>query len=151
MTGRRRLVIVGIAALVGALAYLRDPSWLNGLQGGFAPGGADSDGVAYRRTHAHAWFFVPSDVEAIDLPVRAVLTAAEPHPIRVRVRVNDTTVADVTLDGPSWQHLSIPTAAIPARGRRHRRVDVFVNRVWEDGLTGLQVGDVRYATAPPGR
>jgi hypothetical protein len=145
-----RTLLVAALAAGAALAYLRDPPWLGQLSGGLVAGGVDESGVAYRRMEGHAWFFVPSTVTVVDVPIRLVLTAEEPDPVRLRLTVNDQVQSVVTIGDSRWTDLTIDCTRVPAGGRTYRRIDLYANRVWPGGLTGLQLREIRTMVAPSG-
>jgi hypothetical protein len=137
---QRTVAIVGTALVIAALAYLRDPSWLIGVDSGFRRWETTADGTRYRWISGHASFFVRSDAEAIDIPVRTTVSLPTDVPVTVTVSVDDRFAAQLVLNDAAWQHAKV---MMPARGsRRVRRIDIRVDRT-KAGNRGVQVGDVR--------
>ncbi len=58
---RLALVCLVLAGIAGALAYLRDPPWLDHMESGFRRWETAADGTRYRWTAGHASFFVPAE------------------------------------------------------------------------------------------
>ncbi len=64
------MLAIAAAAVVSALAYLRDPPWLASMDSGFRRWETASDGTRYRSMAGHASFFVPADARAVVIPAR---------------------------------------------------------------------------------
>ena len=143
MTHRRRVidVLVGLALVVSAIAYLRDPPWLGSMTFGLREWDEDA-GVRFRWTTGHATFFVPSDARGMTLSLRSVYPSDPRGPVTVAITVDDRPLSAVTLDDPTmWTRTVLP---LPRRstGRRVRRVDLRVNRTVGEGNFGVQLGDI---------
>jgi hypothetical protein len=138
MSSRRRPVVIGLVVLVGALAYLRDPGWLIGVQSGFRPWERAADGIRSRSTGGHASFFIPAAARSLTLPIR---TASGPgdSPVTVAITVDDRPAGAVELHDEGWHRL---TLAVTGRStRRVRRVDIHVDRTGR-GNRGVAIGEV---------
>jgi hypothetical protein len=137
-----RLLSLGIvaAALVAALAYLRDPPWLAGMESGFRRWETTADGTRYRWTGGHASFFVPATARAIVIPARTTFNDPTDPPVLVSIAIDDRQADEFVLRDAQWRahELQLP----PPGRRRLRRVDVRVDRL-RLGLRGVQVGEVR--------
>ena len=59
-------------AVIGALAYLRDPAWVGATSSGLRPWEEDPPGTRFRWTAGRASFFIPSGATTMTLPLRAV-------------------------------------------------------------------------------
>ena len=75
--------------LVAALAYLRDPPWLAGLESGFRRWETGADGTRYRWTGGHASFFVPATARAIVIPTRTTFDEPGDPPVLVSIAIDD--------------------------------------------------------------
>lgn len=143
MTARRRDAIVCLLALVAALAYLRDPAWVGGLSSGFRTWEEDPPGTRFRWMAGRASFFVPSDVQAITLPLRTVFAAD--GPVDVDVSADGRWLATVRLADPSaWVKTTLPFGG-KATSRRYRRIDLHVSRVVPPFMLGAMVGEAQLA------
>jgi hypothetical protein len=144
-TIRLAALVAGVAALVAALAYLRDPPWLISLTSGMRPPSVDATGRMYRWMGGHASLFVPADARLVSIPLRATFDHPGDSPIAVAITLDDRPVDRVVLSDPQW-HVS--TIRLPPRGsRRVRRVDIRADRTRDDNR-GPAVGDVTTARAP---
>src|SRR5438477_397234 len=94
---RRAALVVALAVLVAAAAYLRDPPWIGEVTSGFSAWDVDSQGARFRWTSGRSSFFVPSDATAMTLPLKAGPPDEYP-PIAVDVHVDGRLLA--TLDLP---------------------------------------------------
>jgi hypothetical protein len=140
MTARHGLwLFVAAAALVAALAYLRDPPWLITIESGFRAWETDSRGVRARWTGGHASFFVPSGAQFVTVPLRTTFARHDDGPVAVTVTIDDRPADRVTLADDGWRAILL---RLPAADRRRvRRVDIRVDRV-RSGNRGVQVGEV---------
>jgi hypothetical protein len=136
----RVLALVLAAALLGAVAYLRDPPWLISVESGLAGWETARDGTRYRWTGGHASFFVPSPAATLVIPVRATFPNASDWPQVVTISVDDRTRARVRLSDAEWHAVSVPLDA--ATTRDVRRIDVRVDRV-RPGNRGVQLGQIQ--------
>jgi hypothetical protein len=124
---RRSLAVTALAA-VAALAYLYDPPWAGRVTSGLGAWSEDPAGVLFRRTVGRASFFVPSDANALTLPMR---TPDVHRPVNVEIRVDDRYLATVRLAQPDvWVRQELPLGRQRTR-RRYRRIDLRV-----DGISG---------------
>lgn len=146
MNRRRRLSIVNVGAIVGALAlvaalaYLRDPPWILAMTSGLREWETAADGTRYRWTGGHASFFVPSDANAVEIPVRTNFDTANSGPVVVTVTLDDRLVDRIVLTDAAWRYslFRLP----PPGGRRARRIDVRVDRLRDDNH-GAAMGEIR--------
>jgi hypothetical protein len=141
---RRRLsiAIAGTAALVGCLAYLRDPPWLLSMTSGVRKWETAADGTRHRWTGGHASLFVPSDAAAVEIPMRTTFdeTNAWSVTVTVTVTLDDRPVDRIVLTDPAWRHSRFRLP--PPGGRRARRIDIRVDRV-RDKNYGVALGEIR--------
>lgn len=135
---RRILTAAACLVIVGAIIYLRDPPWLASIESGFGRPERDSDGVSYRWTSGHASFFVRSDAATLTIPIRAAGTIGSP--VIVSITIDDRPADRLTLSDDRWNESVLRLAG--ATSRRHRRVDIRVNRT-RAGNRGVQVGEIR--------
>ena len=134
-----RLIVV-VVALCAALAYLRDPPWLIGMDSGFRPWEIRADGARVRWTGGHASFFVPSNAAGITVPMRTPFASPPAHPVTVTLAIDDRTAGGLVLDDGSWHEMAVSLTQ-PGR-RRLRRIDIRVDRTGP-GNRGVEVGEVR--------
>jgi hypothetical protein len=128
-----------VAALIAALAYLRDPPWLARMESGFRRWETASDGTRYRSIAGHASFFVPADAKAIVIPARTTFADREDPPVEISIAIDDRLADAFVLREDSWKRAEI---RLPPPGRRRlRRIDVRVDRV-RTGLRGAEIGEV---------
>jgi hypothetical protein len=144
----RMSVLVAVAVALLALAYVRDPPWLAGLTSGLAGWDRDAEGTAFRWTSGHSSFFVPSDAEAVSIPVRAVFAPGLGSPVVVRIAVNDQPVAQVALTEAAWLPVKVVCAGLPAHRRRSLRIDLRVSRARSGDTPTVQVGQVTITRRP---
>ncbi len=137
---RLALVCIVLAGIAAALAYLRDPPWLEHMESGFRRWETAADGTRYRWTGGHASFFVPATATAIVIPTRTTFDDPGQPPILVSITIDDRPADEFVLRDDEWrQHeLLLP----PPGPRRLRRIDVRADRL-RHGLRGVQVGEVR--------
>lgn len=149
MTMIRRSFLAGLGAiaLIAALAYLRDPPWLAGLESGFRGWEAGPDGTRYRWTSGHASLFVPATTPAIVIPAKTTFAPGDP-PVRFSVAIDDRPVTSDVLTSDSWFQRSVPLP--PPGSRRVRRIDLRVDRV-RAGNRGVQIGEVLMSEHAPAR
>jgi hypothetical protein len=136
---RRWLLTIGAGAL---LLVLRDPPWLGAVASGVSPWMQEADGTRFRWTTGHATFYVPSAYQSIVLPLRAEQLAPGFLPVVARLEVDGRPVDAVRLDDEEWHEVPIRVGALPA-SRRHRRIEVRVNRTYGRLIRGIKVGEVR--------
>jgi hypothetical protein len=136
----RRFVVAAISAVavMGALAYLRDPPWLltqtTGLRGWEQRPGQPR----YRWSGGHASFFVPSGAGAFDLPISTTFEPRDMRPMLVTVTVDDDLAARVVLTDAEWTRVRVVLP--PPGGRRVRRIDVRTSVTREDNH-GVRIGE----------
>lgn len=138
---RRRLAgaLILIAALAGALAYLRDPPWLISVTSGMRPRETDASGRGYRWMGGHASLFVPSGARMISIPLRTSFDAPGDRPVTVSIAIDDVPVDRLVLPDAHWR---LSTVRLPPRAsRKVRRIDVRVDRTRDDNR-GAAIGDV---------
>jgi hypothetical protein len=140
MTMARRSFVtgLGVVAMIAALAYLRDPQWLAGLESGFRAWETGPDGRRYRWTSGHASFFVPSTMATIVIPAKTTFAPGDP-PVQLSVSIDDRPVMSELLTDERWLQQSVQLP--PPGSRRLRRIDLRVDRV-RAGNRGVQVGEV---------
>ena len=137
MSFRRLSGLIGVVVLLGAVAYLRDPGWLIGVESGLRPWERAADGTHSRWTGGHASFFVPSTATSLALPIRTTFASGDP-PVTVTIMVDDRPAAVVELDDDRWRRVRL---ALPGRStRRVRRIDIHVDRT-RSGNRGIAVAD----------
>ena len=140
MAGRRWFaVLVVAAALAGTLVYLRDPPWLADLTSGMHPWITDEDGRRVRWIDGRASFFVPSDARGLKVPIRTTFDDPAEWPIRVTVTLDGRPVERLTLTDPAWRVIEFRLP--PPGSRRHRRVDIHLDRLRGDGR-GALIGEI---------
>ena len=140
MTMKRAVpAIVAAAFLIAALAYLRDPPWLIGLESGLRRWQTNADGVRYRWTDGHASFFVPAFAPSITIPARVTFDTRDDPPVLVTIAIDDRPADAFELRDDRWltRRLVMP----PPGTRRVRRIDIRVDRV-RGGNRGIQLGEV---------
>ena len=140
MTTRRLLSLcIAAAGLVAALAYLRDPPWLAGMESGFRRWETAAGGVRYRWIAGHASFFVPATATAIVIPLRTTFSDPGDPSVRISIAIDDRLADEVVItdDQGSARALRLP----PPGRRQLRRVDVRVDRL-RPGMRGAQIGAV---------
>jgi hypothetical protein len=128
------------ALLVAALAHLRDPAWLAGVESGFHRWETDAQGTRFRWTTGHASFFVPASSAAIEIPVSAAFDAPQDPYVVATITIDDLAAERVELTDGRWRVVRVP---LPRPGsRRLRRVDLRVDRM-RPGDRGIRIGEVR--------
>ena len=131
---------IAVAALAGALAYLRDPPWLADQVSGLRGWQTDRDGTRVRWTSGHASFFVPAEWTGLELPLRATFDSPRDWPIVATITIDDRLADRVELADGTWRRIVL---RMPARGsRRVRRIDIRLDRV-RDENHGILLGEVR--------
>lgn len=131
-------VVLFIAVLVAALAYLREPSWLAGVDSGFRSWETGADGRRYRWTNGHASFFVPASAVNIEIPIRTTFGPGDPA-VLVAISIDDRPADRFILRDDQWLARKI---RMPQPGsRRLRRIDIKVDRL-RPGNRGLQISEV---------
>jgi hypothetical protein len=142
---KRVLLLASLAIGAAALAYLRDPDWLINVESGFRNWETAADGTRYRWTDGHASFFVRSDANAIEIPIRTTVSAPSEIPVSVELTIDDRFADQLVLNGDEWHRVKM---VLPPRGtRRVRRIDIRVKRT-KAGNKGVQVGVVRSRRDP---
>lgn len=143
MTGRWRAVVtmLGAIAAVGALSCLYNPPWLADYTTGLLPWDQESDGVRYRWTKARASLYVSASAERIDVPLAAWFRTGDRSPFVVDVSVDGVAAGRAVLTDKHWIHL---TVRLPRKKtwRQLRRLDIAVNRTWEDAGYGVKLGEI---------
>jgi hypothetical protein len=128
-----------VLALMGVLAYLRDPPWIAAQTTGMWDREQAADGSSYRWANSHATFFVPADALAARLRVSTTFDQADAEPMTVTVSVDGERAARVLLTDAAWHDLTI---TLPPKGsRQERRIDVRTNRVRADNRA-VRIADV---------
>jgi hypothetical protein len=136
----RASVLVCLAILLPALAYLHDPPWLSTVTSGLSAWETDEGGMRYRWTGGHASFFVPADRRAIVLTMRSDKDAPSDWPITATITIDDRPAEIVTFRDEDWHDIRL---RLPPRGRRDfRRIDVKLDRV-RSRQRGIQLREVR--------
>lgn len=140
VTARRSLTLLLFSvALAGMLAYLRDPAWLAGMTSGMQPWTTDADGRRVRWIGGRSSFFVPADARSVTLPIRTTFDNPADWPVKVTVTLDDRPVEQLTLEDSGWRTIEI---RLPPEGtRRHRRIDIHLDRVRVEGR-GALLGEV---------
>jgi hypothetical protein len=128
------------AALVGTLAYLRDPPWLIGYTAGLRGWERRAGEPPYRWSGGHASFFVRSAAGAVEVPLSTTFDASDARPMTVTVSIDDRVAARLVLTDAAWHRVRVPLPQ--PGGRRVRRVDVRTN-VTRDDNHGVRIGEVR--------
>lgn len=128
MTRRRVSTLAAAAlALIGILAYLRDPPWLLHVTSGLSTPARDESGVVFRWTRGHASFFVPADASAVALTMRSLNDTPSDRPITVTISIDDRPVQIVSFQDESWRDVNVPLP--PPGSRRVRRIDLKLDRL----------------------
>ena len=134
---RLAITVILFVAVVVLLAWLRDPGWLAAMESGFGRW-ERADGVAYRWTAGRASFFVPADLQAVEIPLRLPMQPGD-WPAAVTISIDDRPADRVVISEDGWQTRRI---LLPPRGsRRHRRIDIHVDRT-RPGNRGVAVGEI---------
>jgi hypothetical protein len=141
MTRRRASTLAAAAlALVGVLAYLRDPPWLLHVTSGLSTPARDESGVDFRWTRGHASFFVPADASVVVLTMRAVDETPGDRPITVTITIDDRPAQIVSFQDESWRDVRLQ---LPRPGsRRVRRIDLKLDRL-RSQHRGIQLREPR--------
>ena len=128
--------LVVAAAVVAALAYLRDPPWLLNLTSGLSPWETDAEGIRYRWTRGRASFFVPADAGEIALRLRSIKDTPADWPITATIAIDGRPADRIRIDDEQWQTVRF---RLPPRGTRAvRRIDISLDRL-RAGQRGLQL------------
>jgi hypothetical protein len=139
MTRRTSALVVIAIALAVLLGWLRDPPWLADMTSGLGPWTRDDAGVAGRWTGGRASFFIPSDARVARIPIRTAFQGASDWAVAVSIGVDGRPADRLELDSAEWRTVEIQLP--PPGSRRHRRVDIHVDRLREHGR-GVFVGEV---------
>lgn len=120
-------MLVAVLAIASLLGWLRDPPWLAGMSSGLGDWIVDESGTRARWAAGRSAFFVPADARTVRFALRTTFDDPNDWPVVVSVTLDDRPVERVTLDDPAWRVVEIvmPTAG----SRRHRRIDLHVNRL----------------------
>ena len=132
-------IAVAVAALIGTLAYLRDPPWLARMESGFRSWQTEKNGTRYRSIAGHASFFVPADARVIVIPTRTTFADREDPPVEVSIAIDDRPADAFVLRDRSWKSAEVRLP--PPGSRRLRRIDVRVDRL-RKGLRGADIGEI---------
>jgi hypothetical protein len=141
--GRLAARVACAAALLCAVAYLRDPPWIGRVTSGLRDWEEYPRGTRFRWTTGHASFFVSSEASAMTLPVRTGFPGPDGRPVTVELTVDDRWLARLELSDPAaWIE---PTLPLPRRRtrRRYRRIDLRVDRTAGWLNLGVQLGEIR--------
>jgi hypothetical protein len=131
--------LLAAAALAGALAYLREPSWLADVESGFRTWESLPDGTRYRWIAGHASFFVPANASSVSIPVRTTFDAPDDPPVLISIAIDDRLADELVLRDDQWLVRKI---RMPAPGERGlRRIDLRVDRL-RPGHRGAQIGEI---------
>ena len=137
---QRMRIIAILVAIAGALAYLRDPGWLENQTTGLRPWQRAEDGTRFRWSGGHASFFVPADAQSLRVPIATTFPEADARPMVVTFFIDDARAGRVMLTDQAWRDVVIP---MPPRGwRRLRRIDVRTSVTREDNH-GVKIGEVQ--------
>lgn len=138
----RRLSIVALIAVAGALVYLRNPPWIEDVTSGMKPWDRDESGVLYRWTEGHASFYIPSNVETMTLPLRSAVPGPDGAPVRVELRQDGAILGSVELIVPgAWTKHTFTLR--PSKTRRpFQRIDLRVSRTFPPWSFGVMTGEV---------
>lgn len=132
-----------VAALAGALWYLRDPAWLADQTTGLRGWERGRDGSTYRWSGGHASFFVPADARQMRISVATSFDSRAPRgdePMLVSFTIDDNRAGRALLSDPGFRDVVLE---MPPRGsRRVRRVDIRTNLTREDNH-GVKIAEVR--------
>ncbi len=140
--------LIAVVAIVGAVAYLRDPSWIGAVTSGLRPWEEDPPGTRFRWTAGRASFFVPSDATSLTIPLRSVFPARLGGASAVQILADGRWLATVRLDDPTaWVKTTLPIGGRTTR--RYRRIDLRVDRVVPPFMLGVMVGEVETSVPPP--
>lgn len=140
MNHRRVKWTAGTLALVAALAYLYDPPWLGGVTSGFFQWEYPPGEPVFRWTTGRASLFIPGNATTVMIPMRSLFPGPDGGPVTVRVSVDDRFLATITLTDPgAWVRDELPLGRRSTR-RRHRRIDLRVNRVVRPRMVGVMTG-----------
>jgi len=144
MSRRRWIVAAALAAAIAALAYLRNPPWIEGVTSGMKPWDRDEYGVLYRWTEGHASFYIPSNVQTMTLPMRSAVASEDHSPVKVELRQDGALLGIVDLATVTeWVK---PTLTLrPSRtGRPFQRIDLRVSRTFPPWSFGVMTGEVTF-------
>lgn len=133
-------VLIAVAALAGALAYLRDPPWLADQVSGLRGWQTDREGTRVRWTAGHASFFVPAEWTSLELPLRATFASPGDWPIVATIAIDDRPADRLVLADDTWRRVVLRLP--PRDSRRVRRIDIRLDRV-RDENHGILLGEVR--------
>lgn len=138
---RRMALPIGLLVAIAVLIWLRDPSWLAGMESGFSAWEVDADGNRYRWTGGRASFFVSADASEVRIPLRVPVQPGD-WPVTVSVALDGRPVDQLSIATDEWRASRL---RLPPRGsRRFRRIDIHVDRTRQDDR-GVQVGEVHAA------
>ena len=126
MTTRLRVGLLALA-LLAVLSYLRDPTWLLHVTSGMGQWETDERGEPYRWTQGRASFFVPADVGAVTLTIRALNDTPTDWPINVTLSVDNRPARLLPLPDEAWHTVTIDLP--PSGSRDARRIDIHLDRM----------------------
>lgn len=141
---RRRVSILALLAVIGVLAYLRNPPWIEDVTSGMKPWDRDESGVLYRWTEGHASFYIPSNVQTMTVPLRSAVAGPDGAPVKVELRQDGAILGSIELTTPSaWTR---PTFTLrPSKTRRpFQRIDLRVSRTFPPWSFGVMTGQVSF-------
>ena len=131
-------VAIAIVCACSALWYLRDPSWLIAQTTGLRGWERSADGTRFRWSGRRASFFIPSNEQAVRIPVATTFDARGSDPMMVTFTIDGARAGRVLLTEGSWQEVRL---TLPPQGsRRVRRVDVRTSVAREDNH-GVKLGE----------
>ena len=119
--------LVVIAAVAGALWYLRDPAWVAGQSTGLRPWQQAADGTRYRWSGRHASFFVTSDAARIIVPVATTFRTPADTPMIVTFSIDDSRGTRVLLTNASWTPVTLD---MPAQQAYDTTLNLIKKRKW---------------------
>ena len=138
-------IALAAVVLAGALWYLRDPAWLDGMSSGLRPW-EQSEGRRYRWSGGHASFYVPSRAAAFDIPLSTTFGPSD-APMVVTVTVDDHPAARLLLTDDGWHVVRVEPSG--PTSRHVRRVDVRTNLTRDDNQ-GVRIGEIALGHAADG-
>ena len=141
---RRALFVVALIAAIGALAYLRNPPWIEDVTSGMKPWDHDESGILYRWTEGHASFYIPSNVQTMTVPLRSAVASEDHSPVKVEFRQDGALLGIVQLPTPAaW--VSSTLTLRPSKTRRpFQRIDLRVSRTFPPWSFGVMTGKISF-------
>jgi hypothetical protein len=136
--------VAALGAAVAALAYLRNPPWIEDVTSGMRPWARDESGILYRWTQGHASFYIPSNVQTMTLPLRSAVASTDHSPVKVEVRQDGALLGIVELTtATEWVKPTL-TLRPSHTGRPFQRIDLRVSRTLPPWSYGVMTGEVRF-------